>query len=510
MELWESLKKSFLLEPEDIKSPSNVTDDIHVVKNLSGDNYEGTMVFSNVDSAQEWQYGGTENSLMLYQNRIISMYRQLARHPDVNNAVDQIVNEMVFTVDKEEFKITIDEENNTIKDKINEIFENVQLLLNTKDNLHSICRQLYIDGQLNVALTYDSKNVKAGIKQAQILEPQYLFFNKDDKQWEYAEAAETDYLYNIVPTDVYAEIYKPEEMIHIDFGLSTHAVVGENQRGRVNLSYLENAFKAANQLDTLENMLVPMRYSRSVSRRMFNIDVADLPPKKAKELMDKIRSEFRYKKTYDTETGTIKNMQSTQPLVEDYWMSNRSGSKGTTVDTMDEKGGLMDLEDIIYMSKKLYSALKLPSSRNPYTDEMGGDFSYDTDSITGDELQFFLHIDRLRLPVVKLYKEVLKRQIIATGVLTEQEWNKYSQKIEIEFSSKSIFLENMERDLLLKSFDNWEAIKEEVGVTISFEKAVRQTLKWTNVELQEEMEAIKTETNNPLYQSFYASKGDGF
>lgn len=504
MNIFEALKKPFLQPDTQLKSPSNDTSDLHTIKPLSDEQYDGNMVFGDLNG-YEWQYGGTETSLMHYQNRVIDMYRQLAKNPDVNYAIDLIINEMAFTVEDEEFKVNIDEENNEIKKKIGDVFEKVLLVLNLKENIHPIIRQMYVDGQLNVALTYDQKDLKGGIKKAVILEPHNLYFNSDKKQWEYAPDTEAEQvLYGSDLTqNEYDETYTNDELVHVDYGLQNKVVLGENARGRVNLGYLENAFKSANLLDTLENMLVPMRYSRSVSRRMFNIDVADLPPKKAKELMDKIRSEFKYKKTYDTENGTIRNMQSTQPLVEDYWMSNRSGARGTTVDTIDEKGGLMDMDDIIHATKKLFASMKVPTNRNPYAEQDGGPFSTETQDTTNEDMMFYLHVDRLRVPVTKLIKQILKRELIVTGVMSEKEWDKYKDKVTVDFSSRSIFLENMAKDLFIKSVGNWQEIKEEVGRVVSFETAVGITFGWSNEQLQEEMEKIKGETNNPLYGSFY-------
>jgi len=511
----EALKKPFLkANPEDlIQEPSNTTDDLHVVKTLSDDDFEGTMVFGDLDN-YEWQYGGNESTLLKYQSRVIERYRVLAKDSDVNYAIDLIINEMAFTVDQEEFKINIDEESNEIKEKLGEVFSSILSKMNMTENIHSICRQMYVDGQLNVALTFDEANLKAGIKKIEILEPFGLYFDEDSDLWKYApddqRLGSCLYQNELETASLYDEEYSSDELIHIDYGLTSKITLGENMNGKVNLGYLENAFKPANQLDTLENMLVPMRYSRSVSRRMFNIDVADLPPKKAKELMDKIRSEFKYKKTYDTETGTIRNMQSTQPLVEDYWMSNRSGSRGTTVETMDESGGLMDMDDIIHATKKLFTSMKIPTNRNPYADENGGDFSYETDSVSNEDMGFYLFIDRLRIPMTQLLKRILKRELIITGVMSNSEWDKYSSKIDIEFQCRSIFLENMEKDLFLKSIGNFQEVKEEIGVIVSLETAVKMTFGWTNEQLLEELEKIKGETNNPLYNSFYSSQDDGF
>jgi hypothetical protein len=189
-------------------------------------------------------------------------------------------------------------------------------------------------------------------------------------------------------------------------------------------------------------------------------------------------------------------------------MSNRNGARGTTVDTMDEKGAMMDLEDIIYTSKKLFTSLKVPVNRNPYAEEDGGPFSFDSQDTTNQDMQFYLHVDRLRLPIIELFKELLKREIIVTGVMTKEEWNKYEDKIDIQFSSKSIFLENMDKDLFIKAIDNYTNFKDEVGVMVSLETALEKTFGWTNEQLQEELEKIKEERNNNLYQAFYAAQED--
>jgi hypothetical protein len=176
---------------------------------------------------------------------------------------------------------------------------------------------------------------------------------------------------------------------------------------------------------------------------------------------------------------------------------------------MDEKGGLMDLEDIIYTSKKLFTALKIPVNRNPYSDEDGGTFSFDSQDTTNQDMQFYLHVDRLRIPVINLFKELLRREIIITGVMSKEEWDKYKDKIDIQFSSKSIFLENMEKDLFIKAIDNYTNFKDEVGVIVSLETALEKTFGWTNEQVQEELEKIKEERNNPLYQAFYSNQEEG-
>lgn len=504
MNLFEALKKTFTRDDVMLKAPSNDTELAHITKTLSDDPFSGAMVLSQLDN-QDYNYSQGMD-VQTFQNSLIERYRELATDSEVSNGIDIIVNEMIYTIDDEIFKIDIDEENDKIKDTISKTFKNVLSLINTKENIFNICRQMYIDGQLNVSLVYKTGKVKEGIQQAHILEPQGLFYDQPAKIWKYQEEEETASLYSVESKK--NETYSESELVHVDYGMFTKFIDDNKLAYQINLGYLEGVFKNANMLQTLENMLVPLRYSRSVSRRLFNIDVADLPPKSAKELMDKIRSEFRYKKSYDPATGTIKNIKATQPMVEDYWMSNRGGSKGTTVDTMDEKGGLMDMEDILYTAKKLYNSMKIPSSRNPYSDEQPS-FSFDDTSVTQEELSFYIFVSRLRIPVTRLIKEIMRRELVAIGTFTDKEWKGFEKKIQISFGNEAIFLENMKQELFLKSVDNFVGMKDIIGETVSLQTAINKTFGWSSEQLDTELELMLTERENPLYKAFYGRDEEG-
>lgn len=504
----EAIKKSFIKDEIDIDALSNFPDIAHKTKIISDDPYGGSMVIDGSNTQDNYQFNSGGIDKFSYQNNIISRYRELAADGEVSNGIDIIVNELIYTTNPDVFKIIIDEENDKISDVINESFKKVTGLLNVRENIFNIGRQMYIDGQINIALGY-KKEIKEGIATAVILEPLSLYFDQSDKNWKYDKDETINGLYSTAHEyDENKITFTEAEMVHADYGLYTRVQADSELPFQVNLGYLENTFKNANMLQTLENMLIPLRYSRSVSRRLFNIDVADLPPKQAKALMDKIRGEFRYKKSYDPETGTIKNIKGTQPMVEDYWMSNRGGAKGTTVDTMDEKGALMDMEDIIHAARKLYSSMKIPTSRNPYSEDSPS-FSFDNTDITQEELSFYIFINRLRIPIAKLLKEILRRELVATGVFLDSEWKKYSEKISIQFTSDSIFLENMKNDMFLKAMDNFSGIKDNIGETISLQYAVENTFGWGSEQLTDELKKIEDEKSNPLFKAFYGRDEEG-
>lgn len=500
----EALKKSFISDINNTSKLSNIPDISQVTKELSDDPFGGALV---VDGSNQLDYdfglgdGGLDKHA--YQNKIINSYRDLASKSEVSNAIDIIINELIYTINDDIFKIDIDEENEKISEVINDSFKNVLNVLNIKENIFNIARQMYIDGQLNVSLAYNKNKVDQGIVSSYILDPIGLYFDKSDKRWKYTKDTDASFnsLYTVDEAHQKAE-FTEAELVHVDYGLYSK-VTQENQYPfLVNLGYLENAFKNANLLETLENMLVPMRYSRSVSRRLFNIDVADLPPKQAKELMDKIRAEFRYKKTYDVKNGTIKNIKNTQPLVEDYWMSNRGGSKGTTVDTMDEKGAAMDLEDIRYAAAKLYTSLKIPEELNPYSEERAS-FSFDDTEVSQSFLKFYIFVARLRVPITKLIKETLRRELVAKGIFKDSEWKNYEEKININFTADSMFVTNMKRETFLKSIDVFQNMKDSIGEVISLQTAVREAFDWSTEQLTEELKQIEEEKLNPLFKAFY-------
>ena len=515
MNLWEALKKPFLKDyqaPEEKKLSADVAPQ-HNLSTLSDDPTGGALVFSS-DNPNFTNWGfGDEFSQFDYQNSVIEKYRELATKEEVSNGIDIIVHEVVYTPDEDIVTVDIDEENDKIKEAITKKFERILDVINFDQNVYKIARQMYIDGQLNVALLYKNNNPKDGIQEAHILEPFNLYFDKNTRTWKYNKARE-DYqetLYSVSELSNDEE-YSEAELVHVDYDLYTK-IRPKDAAGSlssksyvINLSYLENVFKTANMLETLENMLVPLRFNRSVSRRLFNVDMGDLPPKASKEAMNEIRKEFKYKKTYDPQTGTIKNIQNTHPLVEDYWFANRSGGKGTTLEVMDEKGALMDLEDIRHAARKLYQSMKIPSSRNPYSDDEPR-FSFDNTEITQEELSFYIFISRIRKPIVELLQGILKRELIGTGVFTEQEWKNYEKKVKVRFTSDSIFLENMKNQMFLQAFENFNNIKEEIGKSVSLQTAVEFTFRWSSEQLREELEKIEEERTNPLYQIFY-SKND--
>jgi hypothetical protein len=430
------------------------------------------------------------------QTELISNYRRIAQIPEVDNAISEIVNEAIFTPNELKTSVDIDYSNTELTDAtkkvIGEEFENILKMFNIEKNMYTLFNSFYVDGQLVVHLAYDDNAVEEGIKKAQVISPIGLYFNYTDERWYYLKQYK-DYSNSYITQTSKTKSFDKEEIVRIDSGLYFDQLI---------LGNLHQAIKPANMLQTLEDMLVPMRFSRSVSRRVFNVDVANLNNKKAEEVMEKTKAKFKYKKFYNVEDGTISNQQHVASLTEDYWFPNRDGQKGTTVDTIDETGNLGELGDIIYFKKKLYTSLKIPTTR--ITDEdSSSEFSFDDSSINREEVKFAAFVSRLRKQFLQLFYELLKRQLISKGHLSIVEWNEIVNGIIIKFSSENKFFEKMERETLSEQISQFQDMEEQLGKVFSYKWALKKVFKLTDDDIKEMQQEIEKEKKDPLYKRFY-------
>ena len=328
--------KSFI-KPNEIE-PNEETSKVsadNILIDLSNDIYPNSFFDNDTyDASSSFMDAFKKNDIISKQKEKIMKYRNISMMPDINDGLDEIVNEVVFSFnDDMPLKINTDIDNDKLNEVINESFRKITKLTNLKRNLFQIVKRSYIDGILYFHCPYDSKNTKNGITSIKMIEPVNLYFDGKTKTYKYMT---NDKSFNMVNTSS-ANEYSFEEIVREDFGLYD---------SNVNLSYLEFVLKPANQLRTLEDLLIPLRFSRSISRRVFNVDIGDLPTKRGAEVMRGYQNKFKYKKFYNVETGEVSNQQHVTSMVEDYWFGNRSGGKGTQVDMLDESGNLGELDDI--------------------------------------------------------------------------------------------------------------------------------------------------------------------
>jgi hypothetical protein len=262
-------------------------------------------------------------------------------------------------------------------------------------------------------------------------------------------------------------------------------------------------------LRTLEDLLIPLRFSRSISRRVFNVDIGDLPNKRGAEVMREYQGKFKYKKFYNNETGEVSNQQHITSMVEDYWFANRSGGKGTTVDVLDESGNLGELTDILYFAKKLYRAMKIPSNRIDINPEGDKDYSFDETRTTKEDMKFFMFVSRLRQVYSSLFKEILKREVVSTGVMSEAEWDEREDSISIQFINENKFIEKMKLENFMRALEIYQSASEHQGKLFSVSRILSDVFRMSDEQITDEFKEIQKEEKNPLFAKFYGGVDDG-
>jgi len=470
--------------PED-KILNNFETDAYTTGAFMDDEY--TTIFNQRDKASQLE--AQKNKIMLY--------RHISKLEEVSDAIDEICNEITYSETKDIIKVQVNEENEKIQDAIQKAFGKICKLINIQKNLYNIVRQSYIDGQVIFHCKYN-KTLSDGIEKIQMVEPIYLYFDKKSQKYKYYQK---DKSFVKQREDIKTLTYEKEEIIRETFGLS---------EGNIITGYLEYVIKSANQLKVLEDLLIPLRFSRSISRRIFNVDTGELSNSKSVQAMQDIQKKFKYKKFYNTETGEITNQQHITSMVEDYWFANRSGAKGTQVDVLDETGNLGEINDILYFQKKVYKALKIPSNRISTNTDNQEDFDYDTTSISREDIKFFMFINRLRKVYLEVFNELLKRELISTNIMTAEDYNEYKDKIEIIFTNEVLFIERMKLNNFSNKLDIYATAQEYAGKLMPVQTILKIIFKWTDEEIDENFKLIEKESTDDRFKSFYQEEDDGY
>lgn len=422
-------------------------------------------------------------------NKILT-YRKIAQRSEVQEGIHEIINEIIFTQSNESpLKVHSDIDNEKLQEKIKESFDKILTLSNADKKLFNIVKQIYVDGQAVFHIQYIDNKPKSGIQKISMLDPIGFYKDPKDNLYKYEETQGS------IHKDAQKRFYSDEEIVRVDFGL---------RDGPLILSYLEQAIKTSNMLQTLEDMLIPLRFSRSISRRVFNVDIGDLPPKRGQAVMNNYQKQFRYKKFYNQDTGEITNQQHITSMVEDYWFQNRSGGKGTEVEVLDESGNLGEIDDILYFYKKLYKSLGVPVNRqesmsSSYNQEM--DFG-DT-RFSREEVQFYMFVSRLRKVYEELFKEMLKREIVSTGVMTIKEWKEHQNNIRVVFTSELLYLDKMKTQLFSEKLNSFRDQMDYMGKIFSQKTAITKIFNMSEEEILEEMEEIQKEQKDELFKHLY-------
>jgi Bacteriophage T4-like portal protein (Gp20) len=438
--------------------------------------------------------------------QLINKYREMAMHQEVDSAIDDIVNQAIVQ-DPDIKSVTVNLDNtkfsDNIKEKIRIEFEYIQGLLDFNANSYEWFRRWYIDGRLYFHVVIDPSKPKDGIRELRYIDPRKIRKVREIKKTNpdsktaisLIDFEQEYYIFNskgfgkitgnasIQGSSDGIKIAK-DSIIYVSSGLldKSHTSV---------ISYLHKAIKPLNNLRALEDSVVIYRISRAPERRIFYIDVGNLPKMKAEQYMHDIMTKFKNRIVYDAATGEIRDDRKFMTMLEDFWLPRREGGRGTEISTLPAGQNLDQLEDVRYFQKQLYKSLNIPSARL----ESEQIFSLGRGAeISRDEDKFADFITRLRLRFSALFIQSLEKQLILKNIITPQEWDANVENIKIRYAKNSYYTEIRENEIMNMRLETLTEITDFVGVYFSREWVQKNILRMT----EDEIVSMESEINNEL------------
>jgi hypothetical protein len=431
-------------------------------------------------------------------NDLIMKYRDIASQPECDAAVEDIINEsIVGDNDEAPINIVLDEleVSDKIKETIKHEFDNILSLLSFNAYAHDIFRRWYVDGRLPYHIIINNENPKQGIKELRYIDPTKL-----RKVKEIEETTDPKTGAKLIKKVDEFFMFQDKTMNGANQGLKIYpdaiayctSGVMDPQRKRI-LSYLHKALKPVNQLRMMEDSLVIYRISRAPERRIFYIDVGNLPKGKAEEYLRGIMNQYRNKLVYDAKTGDIKDDRKHMSMLEDFFLPRREGGRGTEITTLPGGENLGQIDDIIYFQKKLYKSLNVPVNRL----EQEAQYSLGrTTEITRDEVKFKKFIDRLRKRFSDLFMQLLKTQLLLKGIITKDDWKTWKESIAFDYIEDNYFSELKQSEMIRERFEMLSSLDEHIGRFISNEWVRKNILRFNDEEIEEIQKQIDAENKS--------------
>ena len=454
--------------------------------------------------------GAVRNELEL-----ITRYREMANHPECDQAVTEIVDEAI-THDDDGSVIDIKLDNlkqpDSIKKKIEEEFKNVLRMMNFNNLADDIFRRWYIDGRMYYHIIIDKENPVAGVKELRYIDPRKLrkvreIRKKKDERTgaEIMDVINEYYIYNDKVVTGSSSNYGPVGVrITTDSIISVVSGLMDSRRAVV-LSYLHKAIKPLNQLRMIEDATVIYRISRAPERRIFYIDVGNLPKLKAEQYLRDIMVKYKNKLVYDANTGEVRDDRKFLSMMEDFWLPRREGGKGTEISTLPGGQNLGELEDVKYFEKKLYKSLGVPISR--LEQQQGFSLGRSTE-ITRDELKFGRFVVRLRARFANLFVKMLEKQLVLKGITTPDDWQVLCDDIRFDFAKDNYFTELKDAEILEGRINQARNIQDMVGKYYSHEYVRKQVLHQSEEDIKLMDKEINKENNFEADNMFRLSWND--
>jgi len=436
---------------------------------------------------------------------LIRRYRDIAQQPECDSAIEDIVNEAIVSNERDQaVQVVLDKlpYPEKIKRMIRKEFDEVLTLMDFDSKGHDIFRRWYVDGRMFYHKVIDKNNPRRGIVELRYIDPKKI------KKVREVQKDKKD-------TNSSVELIKDSEeyFVYNEKGLGQAGSPGSNQgikiagdsisyvpsglidqnRGHV-LSYLHKAIKSVNQLRMIEDALVIYRISRAPERRIFYIDVGNLPKIKAEQYLKDVMNRYRNKLVYDAQTGEIKDDRNHMSMLEDFWLPRREGGRGTEITTLPGGSNLGEIDDIQYFKKKLFQSLNVPISRL----ESEGGFSLGRSTeITRDELKFTKFVQRLRKKFTPLFTDMLKTQLIIKGIISIEDWQKIKEHIQYDFLQDGHFAELKKAELLEDRINALTNIEGYIGTFFSKGWVLRNVLNMNDGDIDEMQKEIRKEAGLP-------------
>ena len=450
---------------------------------------------------------------------LIKRYREMALHPEVDGAIEDIINEAIVS-DQNDSPVQIDLSNlpasEKLKSLIREEFKHVKELLDFDKKCHEILRNWYVDGRVFYHKVIDIQKPEDGIKEVRYIDPlkiKYVRKIKEDKNLQSTISRiqrgsepqnilnpeiEEYFLYDPGATqnkNNLGAIGQPpgngmqKVKIAPDAITFCHSGLVDRNKQTI-LSYLHKSIKALNQLRMIEDSLVIYRLSRAPERRIFYIDVGNLPKVKAEQYLRDVMMRYRNKLVYDASTGEIRDDKKFMSMLEDFWLPRREGGRGTEITTLPGGQNLGEIDDIVYFQRKLFRSLNVPISRL----EAESQFSLGrSNEITRDELKFTKFVQRIRKKFTPLFTDILKTQLLLKGVISLDDWKLMQEHIQYDFLADGHFAELKDGELLNERLNNLGSVEAYIGTFFSKEYVMKKVLRMTDNEIENMQDQINKE-----------------
>ena len=450
------------------------------------------------------------------ENELIRRYREMALHPECDSAIEDIVNEAVVS-DSNDSPVEIELSNlnasDGIKKTIRSEFKYILDLLDFDKKAHEIYRNWYVDGRLYYHKIIDLKNPQEGIQELRYIDATKMRYVRKQKKNEQKQLnklnplkndpmdydfpeLEEFYIYNPKANTNSGNMGAPGAGIKMAKDAVTYCTSGlvDRNKGQT-LSYLHKAIKSLNQLRMIEDSLVIYRLSRAPERRIFYIDVGNLPKQKAEQYLRDVMMRYRNKLVYDANTGEIRDDKKYMSMLEDFWLPRREGGRGTEITTLPGGQNLGEITDIEYFKKKLYRSLNVPPSR---MDGEGGFNLGRSSEILRDELKFTKFVGRLRKRFSNMFNDMLRTQLLLKNVITPDDWESMSEHIQYDFLYDNHFSELKEAELMNERLALVATAEPYVGKYYSQDYIRRKILRQTDIEILEQDKLIENEIKNGI------------